>query len=318
MNLSQLLTKRLILLSGKGGVGKTTIAVLLSLVASRLKKNVLIVEMNSTERVAPFFDVNEIGYRELPLAPFVSGINLNPKDCFEEFVLNRVRFKGIFDIFINNRFVTNFLGAAPGLNEILMLGKIFELEKQKKRKIFKQNAYDLIIVDAPATGHGVSTFEVPQVLKKAALVGPLRSYSDKIIQLLIDPEKTAFCVVTMPEEMPVVESCELITQVRQKLQIPMGVVFMNQFHQSPISDEEMKMIKKEKITPQDELYPYFAYSKLDYQRAQLNQYYYEEFLKKDLGLDIIKIPRVYQKLTSANSLKVLVDSLVDSLVESNL
>lgn len=311
MNVPQLLTKRLILLSGKGGVGKTTMAVLLALAASRLKKHALIVEMNSTERVAPFFDTNEIGYREVPLAPFVSGINLNPKDCFEEFVLGRVRFKGIFDIFINNRFVSNFLGAAPGLNEILMLGKIFDLERQKKGKIFKQNAYDLIIVDAPATGHGVSTFEVPQVLKKAAFVGPLRSYADKITGLLVDPKKTAFCVVTMPEEMPIIESCELITQVRQKLQIPMGLIFMNQFHESQISDEETKIIEKEKITPQDELYPYFAYSKLDYQRAQLNQYYYEELLKKDLGLEILKIPRVYKKLASSGSLKELVNKLME-------
>lgn len=311
MKFAQLLTKRLILLSGKGGVGKTTMAVLLALAASRLKKHALIVEMNSTERVAPFFDVNEIGYREVPLAPFVSGINLNPKDCFEEFVLSRVRFKGIFDIFINNRFVSNFLGAAPGLNEILMLGKIFELEKQKKGKIFKQNAYDLIIVDAPASGHGVSTFEVPQVLKKAAFVGPLRSYSDKIIGLLVDPEKTAFCVVTMPEEMPVVESCELITQVRQKLQIPMGLIFMNQFHESQISNEEVKIIEKEKITSQDSLYPYFVYSKLDYQRAQLNQYYYEELLKKDLGLEIIQVPRIYKKLNSSSSLKELVNNLME-------
>src|SRR3989338_4128625 len=121
MSLASLFDRRLILLSGKGGVGKTTIALSLGLAAANLKKKTLIIEMNSTERVAPYFGLKEIGHKEIPLAPYLTGINLNPQDCFEEFVLSRIKFKTIFDIFINNRFVTAFLSAVPGLNDLLMI-----------------------------------------------------------------------------------------------------------------------------------------------------------------------------------------------------
>ncbi|MDO8519394.1 MAG: ArsA-related P-loop ATPase, partial [Deltaproteobacteria bacterium] len=131
--MKSLLDKRLILLSGKGGVGKTTIALCLGLASALLKKKTLIVEMNSTERVAPYFGLKEIGHKEIPLSPYLTGINLNPHDCFEEYVLMQIKFKAIFDTFINNRFVTAFLNAVPGLNELLMIGKIFDLERQAKR-----------------------------------------------------------------------------------------------------------------------------------------------------------------------------------------
>ena len=109
MNLNQLLNKRLILLSGKGGVGKTTVAATLALAASKLKKNVLLIEMGSTERVAPLFGLSQIGHEEVALSPRITGINLDPKECFEEYVLRQIKFKKIYDIFINNRFVTYFL-----------------------------------------------------------------------------------------------------------------------------------------------------------------------------------------------------------------
>ena len=306
MTLAELLHKRLILLSGKGGVGKTTVAVLLALVAARQKKKALIVEMNSTERVAPFFGLKSIGHREIPLAPYITGINLNPRDCFEEYVLMQIRFKTLFNAFFNNRFVTYFLNAVPGLNELLMIGKIFYLEKQKDKRT-AEPLYDLIIVDGPATGHGVSAFEVPRIARDAIKVGPLRTQSDRILSLLTNVSKTAFSVVTLAEEMPVVEAEELIATVRKKLDLPLGPIFINAVCQTDITKGEFDALIDKMPEKDDPLYPYFAYASLSCQRARLNAEYREMLMEKNKSLECMTIPFQYEEITSTKSLEPMVN-----------
>lgn len=310
MSGSSLFDKRLIILSGKGGVGKTTISVALGLAASRLKKKTLLVEMNSTERVAPFFGISSLGQNEIPLSPYLTGINLNPEACFEEYVLMQIRFKAIFDAFFNNRFVTSFLNAIPGLNELLMIGKIFDLERQFKSHLKRERLYDLIIVDSPATGHGVSTFEVPRIVTEAVRVGPLRKQSEKIQKLLTNNDRTSFCVVTLAEEMPVVETRELIAMVKNKLKIPLGFLFVNAFSKTDFTKKEIEKISKNELSPQAPLYPYFAYANLAYQRAQLNEHYLKELTSNLEPMEWMTLPYLYDNITSANSLELLVEPLL--------
>lgn len=300
-----LLDKRLILLSGKGGVGKTTIALALGLAAASLKKKTLIVEMNSTERVAPYFGLKEIGHKEIPLSPYLTGINLNPHDCFEEYVLMQIKFKAIFDTFINNRFVTAFLNAVPGLNELLMIGKIFDLERQAKRFPKKTPLYDLIIVDGPATGHGVSAFEVPSIVSRAVRVGPMKIQADRLVKLLTDPIKTVFCAVTIPEEMPVVETGELLNSVKKKLQIPIGPIFLNNVVITELTQEETAKIEKKMPERSDPLFPYFAYARLEASRAHLHAYYGEELRKQNPDREIITVPHVDGEIRSEKDLRKL-------------
>lgn len=299
MSVTSLLQKRLILLSGKGGVGKTTVSVALGLLASRLKKKALLVEMNSTERVAPFFGLDKIGDQEIPLAPYLTGINLYPPSCFEEYVLRQVRFKKIFDTFVNNRFVTSFLNAVPGLNDLLLTGKIYDSERQGR--------YDVIIVDGPATGHGVSTFEVPFVVSRAVKVGPLRSQSDKIIKLLTDPKKTVFSVVTLAEEMPVVEAGELADMIKNKLKIELGPLFLNNFWKASFSTEEEEKLLRQCPGPSNPLYPYFASSLLSFSRGRLQAHYREVLERENPGVEIVTIPHIPKGLGSARDLKEVVD-----------
>lgn len=301
MTLSELLGKRLILVSGKGGVGKTTVAVLLALWASSQKKKTLLVEMNSSDRIAPLFGLDTVGHKETPVAPNISLINLNPKSCFEEYVLQRIRFKSIYKTFFNNKFVENFLNAVPGLNDALMLGKIYELERQFKNKTTEELEYDLVIVDAPATGHGLSALEVPNVLKSAVKIGPLHSHANSILEMLGDHDKTAFCLVTLAEEMPVSESIEYIDSLKQKTKLNFGPAFINAVY------PEGSRIK---LNPcPNDLQDLIAFHELTNSRHELNQTYINVLRQKLSRFDFITMPYLFNELTCPADFVPLLDTL---------
>lgn len=299
MTIKDLLTKRLVLVSGKGGVGKTTVAVLLAQIAAKLGKKTLIVEMNSSDRVAPLFGLTSIGHKETSVAPNIAAINLNPKQCFEEYVLKHIRFKSIYKTFFNNTFVSNFLDAVPGLNDALMLGKIYELEQMQQAKVQDELEYDFIIVDAPATGHGLSALEVPNVLKSAVKIGPLHKHAICILDLLGDHTKTAFCLVTLAEEMPVAESIEYIQSLKEKTQLNFGPAFINAVH------PDISKIKLPK--EQQEIVDLVRFYDLTRSRAQLNQDYISILRKKLTDFDFVTLPYLFHEIRNIKDIKPLLD-----------
>lgn len=307
MLLNELLNKRLIFVSGKGGVGKTSVAVLLGLVAARLKKKTLIVEMNSLGRVAPIFGGTPTPADEIAVAPYLSAINLLPKNCFEEYVLMQIRFKRIYDLFFNNKFVTNFLGATPGLNEILLLGKIYDFERKEKSNASQEKLYDLIIVDMPATGHGLSALEVPYILMSATKLGPLHSNAVKMNKLFEDKSRTAFCLVTLAEEMPVCETREYVQGLREKTGVGFGPLFINAVMPDPQKIvASTKSGSKEHDLP-EELKIYWDYHVLAKNRAKLNREYEAEIATDFKDFDKIVLPYQFEGLSEAKNFKGLME-----------
>jgi len=295
MLLTQLLNKRVLFVSGKGGVGKTTVSVALALLAARQKKKTLIVEMNSSGRVAPLFGAESAEHDEIALAPYVWGINLSPARCFEEYVLRQVRFKKIYDVFFNNYYVNNFIKAVPGLNEVLMLGKIQNLESQRKNRFAEKKEYDLIVVDAPATGHGLSVFEVPQVVLSAVGMGPLHHHAKHIQELLADEQKTFFCLVTLAEEMSVVESKDYVSALRERTELHFGFVFINAV--MPFLDQlDVKNCESRE-------------TELVQQRAALNKMYVQQIEKEFADFERVVLPFQFQGLTRHGDFESLVKDL---------
>ncbi len=305
MTLSSLIDKRLILVSGKGGVGKTAVSVLIAMLAAQKKKSTLIVEFNATGRIAPIFDVADAGHEEIALAPYISGLNLSPKSCFEEYVIKRIHFKSIYQAFFDNKFVSNFINAVPGLNEILMLGKIYDLEKKKKNIMTDAPLYDLIIVDLPATGHGLSALEVPRVLVDAVKIGPLHKHATSILELLQNKSKTAFCLTTLAEEMPVCESKEYVAALTKRTKIPFGPLFVNQVMPAP---EPLKL----KPNDDDETEALFKYYELTKSRAKLNAFYLDVIEKEFADFKTIILPFCFEGLDRAKDFKKLAKSLSES------
>lgn len=298
MTLTELLHKRLIIITGKGGVGKTTISVLLALLSAKQKQKTLIVEMNSTDRVAPLFGLDHIEHREVALAPYLSGINLSPAVCFKEYVIRQIRFKSLYNIIFNNAFVLNFINAVPGLTQILLLGKIYDLERQKNNTSLTLPDFDTIIVDAPATGHGLSALEVPGIIKEAVKVGPMHSHAVQILNLLCDREICALSVVTLAEEMPVNETTEFLANLTGKIPMALGPVFINAVV------PELSKIAPKKALP-EELKIYQDYYHLNQQRALLNHRYVRVLNERLPHLNKMIVPFQFQGLQDQGSFQTL-------------
>lgn len=227
-NLNKLLSHRLLIVSGKGGVGKTTVSLALGLLAAERRLKTIIAEIHSDEQIAHLLERPPIGYQETELLPNLWGMNVLPKKSFEEYVLRQIRFRGLYKAVFENRFVRRFIEATPGLSELTCIGKVYDLAKH----------YDLVIVDAPATGHGVALLSIPSVVSRAIRVGPLKSEAEKVNQLLHDRVRTEVVLVTLPEEMPVAETVELSHNLEQKMELSVGPVFLNQVLEEPFTARE--------------------------------------------------------------------------------
>ena len=147
-----LLEKRFLIVTGKGGVGKSSVSAALALLAARQGKRVLVCEVNAQERVAPLLGAPPAGPAVRAAVPGIATVNVTPPEAMREYGLMVLKFRTIYDAVFENRLVRYFLRVVPSLAELVMLGKILNEAKAEERG---RPRWDLVVVDAPATGHAV-------------------------------------------------------------------------------------------------------------------------------------------------------------------
>jgi Anion-transporting ATPase len=219
-----LLDRRLVIVTGKGGVGKSTVTAALALLAARAGKRVLVCEVNAQERIAPLLGAERTGPVIREAAERVFTVNVTPHEAMREYGIMVLKFRTIYEAVFENRLVRYFLRVVPSLAELVMLGKILNEARAEERG---QPRWDLVLVDAPATGHAVQLLRVPSALVDTVPGGPLRQDADWMEAMLVDPARTSVAIVTLPEEMPVNEAVELDAQVRGILGMHRGGLFVN-------------------------------------------------------------------------------------------
>jgi anion-transporting ArsA/GET3 family ATPase len=236
MLLDSLLERRLVVLTGKGGVGKSTFGMALGLAATRRGKRVLLLEIDAPRDAASRLGSGPSGGREVEILPGLFAANLLPPRVLDEYVRKTVKLEMLSRRILESPIYTRFVAAAPGLKELVTLGKVMVLEEAKEG-FSKRRRYDLVILDAPATGHGLSLLSVPLAARDAVPVGPVGANARRIVELLQDPRRTGIVLVAIPEEMAVVEAVEL----HQSLEaggFPVCSVLLNACHERRFTDHE--------------------------------------------------------------------------------
>jgi len=225
--------------TGKGGVGKSTVAAALGLLAVRRGKKVLVCELNAHERVAPMLGAPPSGTSIREVLPGLWSVNVTPHEAMREYGLMVLKFRTIYEAVFENRVVRHFLRVVPSLAELVMLGKVLNEVRATENG---RPRWDLVILDAPATGHAVQLLRVPAALLDTVPAGPLRSDAEWMNALLVDPRSTAVSIVTLPEEMPVNEAVDLDRQVRGVLGMPSGALLVNAMPEVRFAREERERL----------------------------------------------------------------------------
>jgi hypothetical protein len=230
--------RRFVLVLGKGGVGRSSICAGIALAASRQGKRVLVCELNARERIPAMFGSRPVGSVITEIAPGIESVNMRPEDAMREYGLMKLRIRALYRAAFENRFVKSFLNLIPGLPELLMLGKAFFHESEIDPATGRHR-WDMVVVDAPATGHGVPFLRIPRVVLSVAPAGPMAEDAKRMQALLTDPTRTSLNIATIPEAMPISEAVQLKGQVDRLLQIPTGFLFENAVHR-PLLDAGME------------------------------------------------------------------------------
>ena len=229
----ELFARRLIIVTGKGGTGKTTVSAALALAAARAGRRVLVAEMAPDEAVAPLLDPGgpPVGYAGRELAPGLTAMRIDPYAALAEYLGLQIGARALVERVLANRGFRQLMNASPGWRELITLGKVWHLEQMQEPD--GTSRYDLIVVDAPATGHGVAFLNVPRVVVSAVRAGPLRRHTLAVEELLEDPDRTLLLPVTLAEELPTRETAELVERVREDVGVRVDRLVVNSVAPAP-------------------------------------------------------------------------------------
>jgi anion-transporting ArsA/GET3 family ATPase len=221
---SDLFDRRLLFFTGKGGVGKSTVTAATALLAAERGKRVLLVEVDAKGNLTALFEHAPVGFEPRQVHPGVHAMQMDTEASLREYLKVNVKVPVLGRLGPMARAFDFVANAAPGVKEILTVGKVcWEL----RESLAGRADWDLIVVDAAATGHVIGQLDAPRAIQELVHVGPVRQQTDWMVELLSDPALTALNVVTSPEEMPVNETIELVARAREQLDVPLGVVIVN-------------------------------------------------------------------------------------------
>jgi anion-transporting ArsA/GET3 family ATPase len=304
-----LLDKRLIFVTGKGGVGKSTVSTALGLLAARRGRRTIVAELASQDRVQRAFDYHGAHFREVELAPGLFTISIDPQHAMEEYL--RVKTGAVGQALGSTKLFQAFAMATPGMRELLSIGKVWELA-QLQRRTHGAAPYDLVIVDSPATGHGLGILRTPKTFAGIARVGPIAHQSRTIAATIADHRFTGLVVVTTPEEMPVNETLSL----RQSLAadgLPLDVVIVNAVYPARFDDAEVAVLSTALERIESGVARGAVRAALSEHDRALTQREQQARLSNGLAGKLLELPYVFADHLGPGQLELLADALEDAL-----
>src|SRR5689334_10590494 len=218
--------RRLLYVTGKGGVGKTTVAAALGVAAAQAGRRTIVCEVADQDRVSRAFRREGVMREtEVQLADNLWAISIDPSRALQEWLGKQIGGAGLRVLARSSAF-QYFVAAAPGAKELITIAKVWELA-QPQRWDRANRTYDLVVVDAPSSGHGLAMLTTPRTFGEIARVGPIRRQASKVSEMLSDSARTGYVAVALPEEMPVNETIELEARLADAVGLGLDAIVVN-------------------------------------------------------------------------------------------
>lgn len=224
MDVANLLDPRLLIVTGKGGVGKSTVAAALALAGASTGRRTCLVEVEGRQTFSRLFSTQAWDFSEREFRPGLWGLSIDADASLREYLAMFYGAKRLSRIVSNSSAVEFATTAAPGIKDVLLIGKVKEIER--RRDADGRFHYDLIVLDAPPTGRIVNFLRAPDATTELVNIGPIRDQAQTVIDMLLDPRRTHLELVTLLEEMPVQETIESAAALAE-LGVTLGPVIVN-------------------------------------------------------------------------------------------
>lgn len=302
--MNPILGRRLLFVSGKGGVGKTTVAAAMAQWAFRRRKHVLVVELSPWGRLRELLGGPAPGPEPREIQPRLEIVRIDPREALEDFLRGVLPFRALRQRLLQSSSFSILTAAAPGIEEFLLLAKIVAFE-QRQKGLRRRPAYDLIVVDAPSTGHSIPFLSTARTLMEMLPVGPLARTAEEIGRVIGDARRTAAVIVTIPEEMAVNETLEISEGLRRSGAISVGPVIVNAVWPGRFDEEQARWLTGPQADP---AHPLVAAGRYHLER-RLRAEEHVARLSAELGSEPVQFPFLMNAGTDRASMRKLVAAL---------
>lgn len=309
---ASILDRRMVFVTGKGGVGKTSVAAALALLAARQGRSVLVCEMDAKGSLANAFDGASLSFQPREIEPNLRAMTMNTEDSLREYLRLFVKVPFIGRIGPLARTFDFVADAAPGVKEILAVGKLCHEVRERH--------YDLVVVDAEATGHIVAQVGAPKVIRDLVKVGLVREQTDWMLDLLQDPAITGVAIVTTPEEMPVAETTELVGRLATETGVQPSLLVANRVLPA-LFDRRQRAV----VDALDGARPLLveaagrgvdavvAAARITEARRRIGAGHLERLQRDCPELPMIIVPELFTRATGRRVVELVADALADEL-----